>query len=62
MKRQQPAYDTPQSRRDSRAGVLGCAAFAEMSHVGVATLLGTHVTAKINPSWVSGGLPREGDQ
>ena len=27
---------------------------------GVVVMLGTLVTTKINPRWVSGGLPREG--
>ncbi len=38
-----------------------CAAFVAESHAGGVALLSTHVTAKINPSWVSGGLPRRED-
>ncbi len=46
------------SRRDSQARKCRVSV---ASHVGVMVVLGTLFTAKINPRWVSGGLPREGN-
>jgi len=40
--------------------VLGWDAFVTTTVVGVVAMQATHVTAKINPCGVSGGLPREG--
>ena len=49
-----------QTRWDAIAGVQRCAAFVATAHVGVVAML-ARMTAKINPSWASGGLPREGN-
>ena len=48
------------SRRDARARVRGWTGFVAVSFVGVVTMQGT-LTAKINPRWVPGGLPMEGN-
>jgi hypothetical protein len=59
MKRLQHTAYAQHSRRGARARVSWCGA-AMASFDGVVVMLGTLVTAKINPCWVSGGLPREG--
>lgn len=48
------------SRRDARARVHGWAGVVAASFTVVVPMLGT-LTAKINPSWAPGGLPREGN-
>lgn len=58
MKEQHQNTAGQQSRHDAR--VRGRAAFAAASCAGVVVMLGT-LTAKINPRWVSGGLPRKGN-
>jgi hypothetical protein len=62
MKRQQHTTRAQHSRRDARAWVLGRDAFVAMSTVGVVTMQATLITAKTNPRWVSGGLPREDER
>ena len=57
MQQQHNPLTGQHTRRDASARVRG-AAFVAATHVGVAAML--VITAKINPSWVSGGLPREG--
>jgi hypothetical protein len=59
MKRHHQTRDDQHSRRDARAGVRGGEAFVAMPHVGVVALA-TLITAKTNPCWASGGLPKEG--
>ncbi len=59
MKRQQHTPGAQHSRRDARAWVLGRDLFVATPAVGVATMAVTLITAKTNPRWVSGGLPRE---
>ena len=58
MRHQHPTQNW--QRRDAIAGVQRCTAFVATAHVGVVAMLATRMTAKINPSWASGGLPREG--
>jgi len=59
--RQQHQLNGQHMRRDAVARVHGCDAFVATAHVAVVPMLQTGVTAKINPSWLSGGLPREGN-
>jgi hypothetical protein len=59
MKRLQHTAHAQHSRRDARARVDGWQA-SMASFAGVAVVLGTLVTTKINPCRVPGGLPREG--
>ena len=61
MRQQHQTLNGQQTRRDAVARVHGCDAFVATAHVAVVPMLQTGVTAKINPSWVSGGLPREGN-
>jgi len=58
MKRMQHTAQAQHSRRDARARVSWRGA-TTASFDGVVVMLATLVTAKINPRWVSGGLPRE---
>ena len=60
MKRLHQTHSGQHSRRDARARVGGWEASATTAFVGVVAMQQTLVTAKINPCWVSGGLPREG--
>lgn len=60
MRRQHQAGYGQHSRRDVRVRVFGWEASVAIAHVGVAAMLGTLSTAKINPCWVSGGLQTEG--
>jgi hypothetical protein len=48
------------SRCDARAQVRSWHAFTAVSGTGVVPMVGT-LTAKINPCWVPGGLPKEGN-
>ena len=48
------------SRRDALAQVRSWHAFAAVSGTGIVRTMGT-LTAKINPCWVPGGLPKEGN-
>ena len=59
MKRLQHTAHAQHSRRDAHARVYGWGA-SMASFAGVVVVLGTLATTKINPRWVSGGLPREG--
>jgi hypothetical protein len=59
MKRLQHTAQAQHSRRDARARVFWCEA-ATAPFDAVVVMLGTLVTTKINPRWLSGGLPREG--
>jgi len=54
---------TPQhSRRDAVASCgWATSALTVTPFVGVVVMLDTPVTAKINPRWVPGGLPEEGN-
>jgi hypothetical protein len=49
------------SRRDARAQVRSWHAFAAVSGTGVVPMVVGTLTAKINPCWVPGGLPKEGN-
>ena len=62
MKRQHQMTRAQHSRRDAHAWVLGREAFVATSPVGVVAMQATLITAKTNPRWVSGGLPREGER
>ena len=60
MKRLQPTAYAQHSRRDAAARVHRGWSASMASFAGVVVVLGTLVTTKINPRWVSGGLPGEG--
>jgi hypothetical protein len=63
MKRLLHTAHAQHSRRFARARVAWCGATmvsADYVGDGAVAMLGTLVTTKINPSWVLGGLPREG--
>ena len=55
MKRLQHTAQAQHSRRIACASGAGAPSFE-----GAVVMLATLVTTKINPRWVSGGLPREG--
>ncbi len=61
MKQRQHSTGGQHSRRDAQARVSGGVAMMAASPVVLMTTLATLFTAKINPCWVSGGLPREGN-
>ena len=62
MKRQHQMIGAQHSRRETGARALGRDAFVATSPVGAVAMLATQITAKTNPRWVSGGLPREGER
>jgi len=53
--------DQAKARRDLRAGTCLWHVSAVASRSGVVAMLGTPVTAKINPSEVPGGHPKRGE-
>ena len=61
MKQRQHDIPGQHSRHDALARVSGGVAMMAASRVVLMTTLATLFTAKINPCWVSGGLPREGN-
>lgn len=59
MKQQQHSMHGQPTRRDAHARVSGGVATMAASRVVMMITLATLFTAKINPCWASGGLPRE---